>query len=203
MNGLVSATESPAPPPAEPARPVGLADRIPTIDLVRGMALLGILLMNIPYFGQSPALEHEPFRHPGTLDYYVHLVVQIGFEGKMRGLFSMLFGAGILIFTGRKEDAGLGSADLLQRRLLWMLLFGVIHEYVFLWVGDILFDYAVAGLAMYVFRKLPPRKLLLAALVCVSITMAKNYRQHYENPRKTGEIPHRRFARKQEKEVDR
>jgi uncharacterized protein len=180
MDALAPTSEVPIHAAPERNQPVGLAERFRTIDAVRGMALLGILLMNIPYFGQAPALEHEPFRHPGTLDYYVHLIVQIGFEGKMRGLFSMLFGAGILIFTSRKEAAGLGSADLLQRRLLWMLLFGVIHEYVFLWVGDILFDYAVAGLALYVFRKLPPRKLLLAALVCVTITTAKHYRQHHD-----------------------
>ncbi len=178
MDVLVSSSEVVTPP--ERSQPVALAERFRTIDAVRGMALLGILLMNIPYFGQAPALESDPFRHPGTLDYYTHLVIQIGFEGKMRGLFSMLFGAGILIFTSRKEEAGLSAGDLLQRRLLWMLLFGVIHEYVFLWVGDILFDYAVAGLALFVFRKLPPRKLLLAALVCVSITIAKDYRQHYD-----------------------
>jgi uncharacterized protein len=179
MEPTVTLESTPLARPAT-AQPVALAERFHTIDAVRGMALLGILLMNIPFFGQAPALENDAFRHPGTVDYYVHWVIQIGFEGKMRGLFSMLFGAGILIFTGRKEEAGLSAGDLLQRRLLWMLLFGVIHEYVFLWVGDILFDYAVAGLALFVFRKLPPRKLLLAALVCVSITMAKNYRHHYE-----------------------
>ena len=151
-------------------QPVALSERIQTIDVVRGMALLGILLMNIPFFGQAFQLEAEPLRHPGTTDYNVFTFITILFEGKMRALFSMLFGAGLLIFIGRKEASeGSRAADFYYRRLLWMVLFGVIHEYVLMWVGDILFDYAIAGLFLFPFRNLRPRQLLIFALVCVAI----------------------------------
>ncbi|UFH53774.1 DUF418 domain-containing protein [Spirosoma sp. KNUC1025] len=162
-------------------KPIALSERFQTIDVVRGLALLGILLMNIPFFGQSFQLELEPLRHPGSTDYNVFIFITVLFEGKMRALFSMLFGAGILIFIGRKEAIG-GSnpADFYYRRLLWMVLFGVIHEYVLMWVGDILFDYAIAGLFLFPFRKLTVRQLLMCALVCVAIGGIKQERRHLQ-----------------------
>lgn len=167
--------------PIESPQPVTLTERIQTIDIIRGMALLGILLMNIPYFGRAFQLEHEPLLHPGTTDYTVFNVITIFFEGKMRALFSMLFGAGILIFIGRKETAGVSSsADFYYRRLLWMVLFGVIHEYIFMWVGDILFDYAISALFLFPFRNLRPRQLLIFALVCVTIGVVKQERRQLE-----------------------
>ncbi|GAB2577541.1 DUF418 domain-containing protein [Spirosoma areae] len=149
--------------------------------MVRGMALLGILLMNIPYFGQAFQLETEPLLRPGSTDHTVFTFITIAFEGKMRALFSMLFGAGILIFIGRKETEGTSNpADFYYRRLLWMVLFGVIHEYVLMWVGDILFDYAIAGLFLFPFRNLKPRQLLIFGLVCIAIGGIKNERRQLE-----------------------
>lgn len=165
----------------ESPQPVALTERIQTIDVVRGMALLGILLMNIPFFGRAFQLENEPLLRPGSTDYNVYAVITILFEGKMRALFSMLFGAGILIFTGRKEaTVGSSSADFYYRRLLWMVLFGVIHEYVLMWVGDILFDYAISALFLFPFRNLRPRQLLICALVCVAIGGIKRERSLLE-----------------------
>ncbi|MBD2757596.1 DUF418 domain-containing protein [Spirosoma validum] len=165
----------------ESVQPVSLAERVQTIDIIRGVALLGILLMNIPFFGRAFYLESEPLLHPGSTDYNVFVFIAILFEGKMRALFSMLFGAGILIFIGRKEEtAGSSSADFYYRRLLWMVLFGVIHEYVLMWVGDILFDYAISGLFLYPFRKLKPRQLLLCALVCIVIGGIKAERRNVQ-----------------------
>lgn len=165
----------------EIAEPVSLSERIQTIDVVRGMALLGILLMNIPFFGRAFQLEFEPLLRPGSTDYTVFTYISVLFEGKMRALFSMLFGAGILIFIGRKEASeGIRSADFYYRRLLWMVLFGVIHEYVLMWVGDILFDYAIAGLFLFPFRNLRPRQLLICALVCVVIGGIKAERRHLQ-----------------------
>lgn len=180
MDALAPTSEVPAAVPPARNHPIGLAERMPTLDLVRGFALLGILMMNIPFFGRAPQLEPEPFFNPNSTDYRVFAVITVLFEGKMRALFSMLFGAGLLIFTSRKEAAGLSSADLFYRRLLWMVLFGVLHEYVFLWVGDVLFDYAIAGLFLYVFRNFKPRQLLLAALVCLAIISLKNTRRHLD-----------------------
>ncbi|GAB3948818.1 DUF418 domain-containing protein [Spirosoma harenae] len=162
------------------AKPVNLSERIQTIDVIRGVALLGILLMNIPFFGRAFQLDYDPLLHPGTTDYTVFVVIGVLFEGKMRALFSMLFGAGILIFTSRKDSTIGDSADFYYRRLLWMVLFGVIHEYVLMWVGDILFDYAISGLFLFPFRKLKPRQLFICSLVCLTIFIAKRERQTIE-----------------------
>src|ERR1041385_8709296 len=78
----------------------------------------------------------------------------------MRCLFSMVFGAGIVLLTSRLERGGAPSGDIYYRRTLWLLLFGVLHAY-FLWVGDILYPYALCGLALYPFRKMTPKALLI------------------------------------------
>lgn len=178
MESTITTTVANEQPTLRATQPVAASERIQTIDVVRGVALLGILLMNIPFFGRAFPLESEPLLHPGSTDYTAYWFITVLFEGKMRALFSMLFGAGILIFTSRKEAAeGSSSADLLYRRLLWLLFFGVIHEYVLLWVGDVLFDYAITALFLYPFRKLSPRQLLLCALVCVAIAGVKRERR--------------------------
>src|SRR5215218_500216 len=128
MDSIATISEDTIKSQQEIVQPVSVSERIQTIDIVRGMALLGILLMNIPFFGRMFELETEPLLRPGSTDFNVYAFITILFEGKMRALFSMLFGAGILIFTGRKEEAGnTSAADLYYRRLLWMVLFGVIH----------------------------------------------------------------------------
>ena len=93
----------------------------------------------------------------------------------MRTLFSMLFGAGVVLLTSRAEQRGGGAqvADIYYRRVLWLLAFGLVHAY-FLWEGDILYFYAVAGLMLYPLRKLsPPRLILLGALV-LAVLVPKN-----------------------------
>src|SRR5690242_4982655 len=89
----------------ESARPVATVDRIRTIDMIRGVALLGILLMNIPGFGISWTAFDAVRRGPhNTADYYTDEVIAVFFEGTMRGLFSMLFGAGMILFTQNKTN---------------------------------------------------------------------------------------------------
>jgi uncharacterized protein len=82
-------------------------------------------------------------------------------EGKMRCLFSMIFGAGIVLLTSKTEDAGAGAsaADIFYRRNLWLLLFGVLHAYL-LWHGEVLYPYALCALVLYPFRRLAPARLL-------------------------------------------
>ncbi|GAB3927397.1 DUF418 domain-containing protein [Larkinella terrae] len=162
---------------AETPRPVDRADRIRSIDVIRGVALLGILMMNIPYFGLPEGiLGSLKFDHPGDANYLTHQVIEILFSGKMRALFSMLFGAGVILLTTRKEhSAGLSIADIYYRRILWMVLFGVIDAYVLLWTGDILYAYGLCGLFLFPFRKLAPRYLLLASLVCFGMLIFKGH----------------------------
>ncbi|MBD2700656.1 DUF418 domain-containing protein [Spirosoma sp. BT702] len=158
-------------------KPVAQAERIKTIDMLRGIALLGILLMNIPYFAM-PERFSDAFRNDtGNINYWFSFFITIVFEGKMRALFSMIFGAGVLIFTERKEQAGAGRwavTGLYYRRMGWLILFGLIHAHVTLWLGDILYGYGVCALILFWFRKLNPKWLLGIALVLGSFDAISN-----------------------------
>jgi uncharacterized protein len=156
--------------------PATRAERISSIDVLRGFALLGILVMNIDSFGDVQAAHDIPFGTSlGTFaGSYAHwnlalfYIKWLFFEGKMRAMFSMLFGAGVVLLTSRAEKRGAGgmAADIYTRRNIVLVLFGLIHG-CFIWEGDILFDYGlVALLLLYPLRKARPRVLL--ALVAIS-----------------------------------
>jgi uncharacterized protein len=142
--------------------PVQSKERISSLDMVRGFALLGILLMNIVGFGLYRAYD-DPTNAGGAagVNLWVWIVMHVLAEGKMRCLFSMVFGAGVILLTSRGEERGGqgASADVYYRRNLWLLLFGVLHAYL-LWQGEILYPYALCALALYPFRLLQPRWLL-------------------------------------------
>ncbi|MCE7043569.1 DUF418 domain-containing protein [Dyadobacter sp. CY312] len=136
--------------------PVSQLNRIETIDVLRGIALLGILLMNIPGFSM-PSRYSEIFRtDPENVNFWVRAVILVVFEGKMRALFSMLFGAGILLFTTKKEAAGKSTTFLFYRRMGWLVLFGLADAHILLWEGDILYSYGVIGMIAFLFRKMKP-----------------------------------------------
>ncbi|MEM7220819.1 MAG: DUF418 domain-containing protein [Pseudomonadota bacterium] len=145
------------------AAPVQAAERIEALDVLRGFALLGILLMNIVGMGMasgayfSPLLTTPP---PGVADLVTWHVMEGFVEGAMRGLFSMLFGAGVVLFTTGARGK---SARLHYRRTFWLLVFGLIDGFVLLWSGDILVNYAVAGALLYLVRDAKARSLLIGA----------------------------------------
>ena len=141
-------------------------DRIETLDFLRGCALFGILLMNITGMGLAEAYTN-PMNSGGATgaDLWAWIVTQVGFEGTQRAIFSMLFGAGVLLFTSRAERAGRPDAvDLFLRRTLWLIAFGLVNAWVLLWGGDILYFYGITGLFVVAFRKLPARTLLTIGL---------------------------------------
>ncbi|MEO5953442.1 MAG: DUF418 domain-containing protein, partial [Chloroflexia bacterium] len=150
----------------EQTAPVVAEERISSVDVLRGVALLGILLMNIQNFSLPGAAYGNPSAWAGDTGWnlYYWVTNQILFEGKMRFLFSLLFGAGIVLMTGRAESRGAGvtTADIFLRRNLWLVLLGMIHGY-FIWDGDILYSYGMAGLGLFVFRVLSVKKLLISA----------------------------------------
>lgn len=140
--------------------PVGDAERQPLIDILRGVALLGILLINIPGFAM-PQYFSEAFRsNPKDVNFWIYAFIRIFWEGKMRALFGMVFGAGVLLFTARKEALGRPVTGLFYRRMFWLLLFGLIHAHVLLWEGDILFYYAICGMIVFLFRNVRARRLV-------------------------------------------
>lgn len=153
--------------------PLGKKQRIQSIDVLRGIAVFGILLMNITGFGLPKGAYNDPTIAGGStgINLYAWIATNLFFEGTMRAIFSMLFGAGFIILTSRHEDkgAGLEVADVHYRRVIWLVLFGIIHAYLLLWTGEILFSYGLMGLFLFPFRKLVPKILLGAGLVLICI----------------------------------
>lgn len=164
--------------------PIEHKNRINSLDIIRGIALLGILLMNITGFGLAYAYG-DPTNSGGSTGWNlkVWIMNNMLFEGTMRGLFTMLFGAGFVLLTTRAErqSGGVGVADLYYRRILWLLLFGIIHVYLMLWFGDILYPYALFGLMLFPFRNTKPKYLLIGGLVLLSIGSIKSINEYHEN----------------------
>jgi uncharacterized protein len=153
----------PAPETSSPiaAAPVSDAQRIRLVDALRGVALLGILLMNIPGFAM-PNYFSESFRSdPSNVNFWVSGVIGVLFEGKMRALFGMVFGAGVLLFVLKKEQTGKSVTGLFYRRMFWLIVFGLIHAHLILWMGDILYLYGICGMIVYLLRNVNPRYLIL------------------------------------------
>jgi uncharacterized protein len=157
-------------------RPVRPTDRISSLDVLRGVALLGILLMNIIGFGLPFAYDNPSNAGGATganLGFW--FVNHVLFEGKMRALFSLLFGAGavLLLSRGEKKSGTISVADIYYRRLLWLLMFGLLNAYVLLWYGDILYPYALLGLFLFPLRNLSPRVLIAGALLMFGVMAFK------------------------------
>lgn len=156
--------------------PVTGAERIRSLDVLRGVALLGILLMNITGFGLDFWAYVDPTVQGGSEGYnlYVWVMNNMFFEGTMRAMFSMLFGVGMVLMTSRMihKGGGLEVADIYYRRTIWLLLFGVIHGYLILWTGDILYAYGLFGLFLFPFRNTSPKKLIISAGVLTLIGVA-------------------------------
>jgi uncharacterized protein len=154
-------------------QPVTDKERIVGIDVLRGFALLGILPMNIQYFSMISAAYWNPTAY-GDLhgaNFWVWLLSHVLADEKFMTIFSMLFGAGILLMTSHIEAAGKPSAALHYRRMGWLILFGVAHAYL-LWSGDILFTYGMCGLLVYLCRKFRPRTLLVLGVLTIAVASA-------------------------------
>lgn len=156
------------------------------LDTTRGIAVLGILLLNIVGFGLPEAYE-DPTNwggHAGA-NIFTWEIMSLLFEGTMRGLFTLLFGAGALLFL--KQDATDPTAPsrtkLYYRRTFLLILFGLINAYVLLWEGDILFYYGAVGLCLFFFRNLSVPKLILLGVAVLSVPTLMNAmdRRDYTN----------------------
>jgi uncharacterized protein len=155
--------------------PVSERERLQTLDVVRGAALLGILLMNVLTFGLPVAAYNNPTLWGGAdgPSLWAFVVQWVFFEGKMRALFSMTFGAGVVVFMERAlaRSSGVGAADLYSRRMLWLMLFGALHGWL-IWWGDILYTYGLCGLLILPLRNVAPKKLLVTGVVGLLIAQA-------------------------------
>ena len=132
--------------PFGPVAPVAAAERIGTLDFIRGLAVMGILAANIVAFGQPFEAYMYPsafLTDPADPGGWMWIVQFILIDGKMRGLFTLLFGAGMYLFMEKAWARG-ATRGLQAWRLAILLMFGLIHFF-FIWDGDILFYYAVFG----------------------------------------------------------
>jgi uncharacterized protein len=163
--------------------PTEREERIGMLDTTRGIAVLGILIMNITGFGLPNAYD-DPTNWGGSdgANLAVWRIAALFFEGTMRGMFTLLFGAGALLFLQRHaaRNPGLLPADLFFRRTMWLIAFGLLNAYVLLWSGDILYFYGVVGLLLFVFRNVAPRKLVAAGAVIMILQTAVSVSEWYD-----------------------
>ena len=152
--------------------PVGADERIISLDVLRAVALMGILVMNIPGFAFSGATYFNP-NYSGTFwgaDRVVWIVSHLLFEQKMMAIFSMLFGAGVLLMTTRAERRGASACALHYKRMGWLFLIGMVHAYL-IWEGDILVGYAQCGLIVYPMRRLSAKTLAIVGVVVLAMAV--------------------------------
>jgi uncharacterized protein len=171
MPEVVDSGSAPGTGPALPvAAPVAFAERIDSLDALRGFAVLGIFVMNIQSFAMIGTVYFNPTWY-GKIEgagYWVWYFSHLFADQKFMTIFSLLFGAGIALFASRKENAGLPARRYHYRRAGWLILFGLIHAYL-IWVGDILFLYGVCALVVYPFRRVRPSRQIAAGLVVLAI----------------------------------
>jgi uncharacterized protein len=146
-----------------------VSDRIAVLDILRGFALLGILIMNMPGFSYSGGHEADGSHYwPSPLDQQAELVRDALFSGKFNSLFSVLFGLGFTIQFARMQARDPLNADRLYlRRLLVLFAIGLVHACVF-WSGDVLHIYALLGIVLlFGLRRVSDRGLLALMAACL------------------------------------
>lgn len=151
--------------------------RIFSLDVLRGIALMGILVISIWEFGGFSSAHLQYYRSsPHGGNYRLLTFVSVFFEGKMRALFALVFGVGMVLFMQKKDHPVMISpADAFIRRQMWLIGFGIFNAFILLWPGDILFQYGVVGILLFPFYRLHAKGLLIAALLCTLIYCGKQY----------------------------
>jgi uncharacterized protein len=139
---------------------------------MRGFAVMGILAMNIISFAMPEWAYITPAAYGGDslADQIAWFFAFIFIDGKTRGLFSLLFGASMMLVIDRAVTKGESAARVHYSRMAWLAAFGLAH-YFFIWLGDILFLYAIVGMVAFCFRDWQPAKLIKSAFAIFAIGM--------------------------------
>jgi uncharacterized protein len=168
----------------EAVAPVRPAERIGSLDILRGVAIFGILAINIYGFAMPFIAYSNPLTMGGTEPYNLGtwFVTHIFVDQKFLTIFAMLFGAGIVLMTTKAKAKGVKPGRIYLRRQLWLVMIGAVHAYL-IWFGDILVTYALVGLLAYLFRNLAPRTLVIIAcfMLSVGITLSHGYSYYVED----------------------
>lgn len=153
--------------------PVGERERLDYLDILRGLAVLAIFVVNIKAMLAPFPYYMNATLWPGEFDMTVAAVQAFLVEDKWRTIFTALFGAGLALIAERSAARGAGSLGLLSRRLFFLLVFGLFHL-VCIWGGDILFAYAASGFLAMWFRRASAKTLMRWSIGCLAIAMVWN-----------------------------
>jgi uncharacterized protein len=151
--------------------PVAGAQRMVSIDVLRGFAVLGILVMNIQSYSMIGSSYSNPHAYGDLsgLHYVVWYLSHLLCDMKFMALFSMLFGAGIVVMQTRREQQGLPCTAFHYRRTGWLLMFGLIHAYG-IWYGDILVVYSLSAFIVFWAKRWRPRTLIVVSLLMLTVS---------------------------------
>ena len=148
--------------------PISLEERIELLDVLRGLAVCGILIGNVQWFSGYGMMPPALAAQSPLADRITHFLVHFFVEGKFYSIFSFLFGFGFALQIARAKERGDLKASLFKRRLFWLLVIGLLHAYL-LWAGDILSIYAGMGFLLILFRKKTDDALLKWALILLAV----------------------------------
>ncbi len=156
---------------ATTAAPVSADERIASLDVLRGFAILGILIMNIQSFSMISAAYLNPTAYGDLtgLNRVVWVLSHLFADMKFISIFSMLFGAGIVLFATRLESRGIRPGPLHYRRTFWLLVIGLSHGFL-LWYGDVLAIYSLVAFVAYLFWRRSPTALFVTGVALMSVT---------------------------------
>ncbi|SEJ70618.1 uncharacterized protein SAMN05192553_10927 [Cyclobacterium xiamenense] len=153
-----------------PLSPTTAQERIQSLDLLRGIAVLGILLMNVQSLSMPGAAYLNPTAYGNLegMNYWVWVLSHLFADQKFMTLFSVLFGAGMLLVSDRMEQKSQSPLTFHLKRNFWLLIIGLVHAYL-IWYGDILVVYALCSFLVFWVRNKSPRTLLIIGLLVLSI----------------------------------
>ncbi|MDX2445421.1 MAG: DUF418 domain-containing protein [Bacteroidales bacterium] len=153
--------------------PITTENRIISLDILRGFAILGILIMNIQSFSMITAAYVNPTAYGDLtgINKWTWIISHIIADNKFMTIFSILFGAGIVLMSDKIKKAGRKPAGIYYRRIFWLFVIGMVHAYLF-WYGDILVCYAMCGLIVFLFRNLKPGWLFFFGVLSLLIGSA-------------------------------
>jgi uncharacterized protein len=151
--------------------------RIESLDVFKGIAvLLGLFISVYVWGGFSDGMQYQLLSKGKGSRHIIYVLLSFFLEGKMRGLISLVFGAGMILFMVRSHAGSpVQHAELLVRRNMWLMLFGLFNAFVFLWPQDILFHLGIMGLLLFPFCRMNTRGLMIAVILVSLIGMGKNF----------------------------
>ena len=171
MENIKDNTESALQPEVilTPLDPTSKSERIISLDILRGLAIFGILIINIQFFSYPNygELAFSEF-YPGIINQFVEWFSAFFFKSKFFSLFSFLFGVGMAVLFDRSLKKNIKFTSFYSRRLLILLCIGMFHGFV-VWDGDILMTYACIGFVLLAFKKRKQKTILIWAIVCLML----------------------------------